>query len=238
VPKDEQVPPGPVGPDKRQLLTVVGVSADDGIVWVLRAVSLPHDVSVALHAAIADQMQHSAARTRAVVVRTVALHLLDLHTRIAELEAALVELLRADPPSQQLQAQVPGLGPLWTATIRAELGDVSRFARVDQLVAYAGLEPRPHESGRLAGQRHLSKRGPGALRHALSMATLVAVRFRPEWRTRYAHLLERGRAKKEALTILSRKLLLDISHLLRTGASYDPTYITPPRRRGGGDMPI
>ena len=48
--------------------------------------------------------QQSAASTRAVaartvVVRTLAQHLLDLHARIAELEAALADVLRADPPS-------------------------------------------------------------------------------------------------------------------------------------------
>ena len=195
------------------------------------------------HAQALQEVAHvartSAASTRAVaargvVVRTLALHLLDLHARVAELETALAELLRTDPPSQQLQAEVPGLGPLWTATIRAELGDVSRFSRVDQVVAYAGLEPRTHESGRFAGQRRLSKRGPGELRHALSMATLVAVRFRPEWQTRYQRLLDRGRAKKEALTILSRKLLKVIYYLLRTGASYDPAYLNPGPPAGRG----
>jgi len=183
--------------------------------------------------------QQSAASTRAVaartvVVRTLAQHLLDLHARIAELEAALADVLRADPPSQHLQGQVPGLGPTWTATIRAEVGDAARFSRVDQLVAYAGLEPRTHESGRFVGQRHLSKRGPGELRHARYMATLVAVRFRPEWRVHYHRLLDRGRAKKEALTILSRKLLTVIYHLLRTGASYDPVCLNPALTAGQG----
>jgi transposase len=171
--------------------------------------------------------KQSAASTRAVaarsvVVRTLALHLLDLHARLAELETAVADLLNDDAPSQQLQGKVPGLGPQWTATIRAELGEVSRFTHVDQVIAYAGLEPRTHESGRYAGQKRLSKQGPGALRHALYMATLVAVRFRPEWQARYQRLLDRGRAKKEALTILSRKLLKIIYHLLRTGTSYDP----------------
>jgi transposase len=189
--------------------------------------------------ALQEVARHSTASTRAVaarvvVVRTLAQHLLDLHARIAELEAALAEVLRTDPPSQQLRGQVPGLGPTWTATIRAEVGDVARCRRVDQLVAYAGLEPRTHQSGRFAGQRHLSKRGPGALRHALYMATLVAVRFRPEWQAHYTRLLDRGRAKKEALTILSRKLLTVIYHLLRTGASYDPAYLNPAPPAGQG----
>jgi transposase len=182
--------------------------------------------------ALQELAQRSAASTRAVaargvVVRTLALHLLDLHARSAEREAALADLLRTDPPSRQLPAEVPGLGPTWTATMRAELGDVSRFTQVDQVVAYAGLEPRTHASGRSAGQRRLSKRGPGALRHALYRATLVAVRFRPEWQAPYQRLLDRGRAKKEALTILSRKLLKVLYHLLRTGASYDSARLSP-----------
>lgn len=124
---------------------------------------------------------------------------------------------------------MPGLGPTWTATLRAELGDVSRFSCVDQVVASAGLEPRTHESGRFAGQRRLSKRGPGALRQALYRATLVAVRLRPEWQAPYQRLLDRGRAKKEALTILSRRRLKVkvIYQLLRTGASYAPACLSP-----------
>ena len=181
-----------------------------------------------------DLAQHSAASTRAVearslVVRTLALHLLDLRVRLAELEAAIATIVKEDDDAQRLQ-EIPGIGPQNAATIRAELGDVSRFSSVDQVIAYAGLEPRTHESGRLAGQKRLSKRGPGALRHALYLAALVEARYRPEWRGRYQRLLHRGRAKKEALMILSRSLLKVIYHLLQTGASYDPAGVFPSER--------
>jgi hypothetical protein len=68
---------------------------------------------------------------------------------------------------------------------------------------------------------YTSKRGPGALRHALYLAVFVAVRCAPEWRVRYERLLARGRAKEEALTILARALLRVVYHLLRTGEAYD-----------------
>lgn len=136
---------------------------------------------------------------------------------------------QGDDETQRLQ-EIPGIGPHNAATIRAELGDVSRFSKVDQVIAYAGLEPRTQDSGRYAGQKRLSKRGPGALRHALYLAALVAARYPPEWRQRYRHLLERGRAKKEALMILSRSLLKVVYHLLRTGASYDPARVFPSER--------
>jgi hypothetical protein len=56
---------------------------------------------------------------------------------------------------------------------------------------------------------------------------LVAAHSAAEWRVRYERLLARGRAKKEALTILARALLKVVSHLLRTGAAYDPARVGP-----------
>jgi transposase len=180
--------------------------------------------------------RQSAASTRAVaartmVVRTFARHLLELQPHIADLEAAIAAALRDDEPGQRLR-QIPGIGPIHAATIRAELGDVARFTHVDQVIAYAGLDPRTRQSGAFVGQRTLSKRGPGALRHALYLAALVATRYRAEWRERYQRLLDRGRAKKEALTILSRAVLKTVYHLLSTGDAYDPARLKP--RAGAG----
>jgi transposase len=171
--------------------------------------------------AAASAASTRAVAARAVVVRTFARHLLDLQARIAELKDAIAAVVREDDDARRLR-RVPGIGPIHAATIRAELGDVARFTSVDQVVAYAGLEPRVRQSGAFVGQSKVSKRGPGALRHALYLAVVVAARCRPEWRTRYQRLLDRGRARKEALAILSRALLKVLYHLLRTGAPYDP----------------
>jgi transposase len=169
-----------------------------------------------------------AVAARGVVVRTMVRHLLDLYARLAELEAAIAEVLAQDEDGQRLQT-LPGVGPVIAATVRAELGDVTRFQGVDQVIAYVGLDPRTHQSGAFVGQKHLSKRGPGALRHALYLATLNAVRNRGEWRDRYRRLLDRGRPKKEALTILSRAFLKVVYHLLCTGTSYDPLALIAPK---------
>lgn len=186
--------------------------------------------------ALQDRAKRSAASTRAIrarsiVIGTMAQHLLDLQHRLAELEAAIAEALAGDDEGQRLQT-LPGVGPIIAATMGAELGDVSRFQHVDQVVAYAGLDPRTRQSGAFVGQRHLSKRGPGALRHVLYLATLNAVRNRAEWRDRYQRLLDRGRAKKEALAILSRALLRVAYHVLRTGTSYDASFLQPSPAEG------
>jgi transposase len=115
-------------------------------------------------------------------------------------------------------------------TIRAELGEVSRFHGVDQVIAYAGLEPRTRQSGTRMGQKLLVL--SWAWRAAAMpsrFSVVVAVRCRAEWRERYQRRLSRGRAKKEAFTILSRSRLTIIYHLLRTGTSYDPACVVSPR---------
>jgi transposase len=191
----------------------------------------------AQHAAALQALaRHSAASPRAVAARSVVLqtmaqHVLDLRARLAELEAAIDTVLAQDEEGQHLE-RLWGIGAIHAATIRAELGDVRRFSHVDQVVAYAGLEPRTHQSGSFVGQTHLSKRGPGALRHTLYMATLVVIQRCPSWQERYQQLLDRGRAKKEALTILSRRLLKQIYYLLRTGAPADLALLKPCRAPG------
>ena len=42
---------------------------------------------------------------------------------------------------------IPYVGPLTAFVLRAELGDITRFATADKLIAYAGLTPRVLQSG-------------------------------------------------------------------------------------------
>jgi hypothetical protein len=170
---------------------------------------------------------------RSVVARTLAQPLLELAAHITEREAASAELLKDDAEGQQLRG-IPGIGPQGAATIRAELGAVTRCGRIDEVVASAGLDPRTRQSGAFVGQQQLSKRGPGALRQAHYLAAMVAARCRPEWRSRSQRLLDRGRAKKEAYTILARALLRIIYHLLRTGDAYDPALLNRQPAPAGG----
>jgi transposase len=135
--------------------------------------------------ALQELARHSVASTRAVaarslVMRTMARHLLDLQRHLAEVEAAIAAVLERDAGSQCLRT-VPGIGLVVAATVRAEVGNVERFAGVDQVIAYAGLDPRTQQSGAFVGQKRLSKHGPGALRHVLYLATVNAVRHRAEW---------------------------------------------------------
>ena len=45
------------------------------------------------------------------------------------------------------------------AVLQAALGDLDRFARLDQVVAYAGMDLQVRQSSKWKGQTKLSKRG-------------------------------------------------------------------------------
>jgi transposase len=84
------------------------------------------------------------------------------HTQanLTRLEEELEQLITMDPSTKGLQ-QMPELGPKTVAVIRAELGEVDRFACTDQAVAYAGMDVEIKESGKWKGKAKLSKRGSG-----------------------------------------------------------------------------
>ena len=71
---------------------------------------------------------------------------------------------------------IPGIGTTLGATIFSEIGDINRFDKPKQLIAYAGMDPSVKQSGNFVGtQSHMSKRGSPYLRRALWLAAVVAV---------------------------------------------------------------
>ncbi len=60
---------------------------------------------------------------------------------------------------------MPGVGDKLALRLIAEIGDVRRFHNGSSLIAYAGLDTPPYESGRFtATKRKISKRGSSILR--------------------------------------------------------------------------
>jgi transposase len=118
---------------------------------------------------------------------------------------------------------VPEFGRKMVAVLRAELGDVTRFQRADQVVAYAGLDIQVRQSGKWKGEAKLSKRGSGRLRRLLYMTAVRCIRLKNSAFGQYYHRLIAGGMKKvEALMAVMRKMLLVAYHLLRTQETYDP----------------
>lgn len=70
------------------------------------------------------------------------------------------------PVVEALQA-LRGMALVAAATIVAELGDISRFAKAEQLMSYLGLVPSEHSSGKRRQQGGITKAGNGAARRML-----------------------------------------------------------------------
>jgi transposase len=73
--------------------------------------------------------------------------------------------LRSDPGYVAIQ-QIPGIGPVLAAVFVAEIGDIARFARPEQLASWAGLTPKHHESDTTVHRGRITKQGSTLVRWA------------------------------------------------------------------------
>lgn len=120
---------------------------------------------------------------------------------------------------------IPGITPFLAITILAELEPLNRFQRVEQIIAFAGLDPSVSQTGGKPGLNgKLTKRGSRTLRHVLFLAALGS--FRCAWRAIYDGYRERGLKHTETLCILSRKILRTGVALPKKRRVFDPTYLT------------
>ncbi len=174
--------------------------------------------------------QHSASQGIALAARSISLKMVcdqleHTQANMAQLEGEIDKLLETDAGAKGLTS-VPEFGHKTVAVLRAELGDVTRFQRTDQVVAYAGLDIEVKESGKWKGQAKLSKRGSGRLRRILYMAAVRCIRLPGSAFGAYYHrLVARGMKKRDALMAVMCKMLSVAYRLLRSEETYDPTKV-------------
>ncbi len=210
-----------------QALAEAGV---EPLLQVLRAQKSAHYGRPTAQKLVALAKQ-SVSSGRAMAGRSVSLRILcdQLgHTRanLARLDAEIEQLLTTDPGVRGLQ-QVPEFGPKTVAVLRAELGDVQRFTRTDEVIAYGGMDIEIKESGLWKGKAKLSKRGSGLLRRMLYLAALRSIHLEGSpFGAYYHHLVGRGLSKGSALMAVMRKMLAVAAHLLmHEEEGYDPSKV-------------
>lgn len=78
-----------------------------------------------------------------------------------------MDKLARELPEYDVISEMPGCGKKLTSRVIAEIGDVRRFKNAGSIIAYAGLDVPPYQSGQFeATNRHISKRGNKYLRKA------------------------------------------------------------------------
>lgn len=126
---------------------------------------------------------------------------------------------------RDLLDSIPGIGDLTASYLIAELGDIHRFQDVGDVVAFVGLNPRQHQSGKKQSTHGISRKGRAALRAALYMPAVVAKRCNPRLRAWSVQLAQRGLTGKQVIVALMRKLIHLAYGILKSGRAYDPHFL-------------
>lgn len=125
---------------------------------------------------------------------------------------------------------IPGITPFLAATILAELLPLTRFERIDQIIAFAGLDPSVKQTGGRNGSHGaISKRGSPTLREALWLAAFGSFSKQP-MKSLYARYKERGLRHNTILCVMGRKILRIAVALLKKRRMFDPKHLV-----AGGD---
>lgn len=150
-----------------------------------------------------------------------------LKQQIKEIEKAIISLLEVIPEAQCLLS-VPGLGPVYTAGLLAEIGQIDRFSDQSKLAKYAGLTWTKKQSGNAQSENTpLSRSGNRYFRYYLIEATNRVRIALPEFKEYYQKKKKEvpKHQHKRALVLTGRKFIRLIDVLLRNGQLYQPTKV-------------
>lgn len=156
-----------------------------------------------------------------VVQKRIDLHLRQLQREIDRIDKELAEKIQQNAIWNEKLALLDGLKGVgantraWLIAALPELGSLNRR----QIASLVGLAPMAHESGVYRGRRRIHG-GRSAVRTALFLATLSAVRHDAHMRNFYQRLVNAGKPKKVALVASMRKLLTIINAVFRSGEPY------------------
>jgi transposase len=130
--------------------------------------------------------------------------LMAVHAEATIADATVRTRAAADPIACGLDAMV-GVGPVLALTLRAEIGDIHRFAGGPALASYAGLVPRVDASADRYWSGRITREGSPWLRFALVEIAMHAMR-RQDAIGRWARQLAIRKGAYKARVALARRL--------------------------------
>jgi transposase len=121
-----------------------------------------------------------------------------------------------------LLTSVKGIGEITATALIAHLPELGAL-KEKQIAALAGLAPFNCDSGKMKGRRMIWG-GRQAVRTALYMATMSAVRSNPAIKKFYERLVKAGKARMVALTASMRKLIIIVNAMVRKNQPWIDSY--------------
>jgi len=163
---------------------------------------------------------------RDAVCNNIQAHLDWLDKQIKQLIDTINEHVDQHPNLKQqreLLDSIPGIGERTTAVILAFYADTSRFNNSRQAAAFAGLDPRQHQSGSsVKGKPRISKVGHAFLRKALYMPAMVTL-YKTAWGKQFKdRLAKAGKPPKLIIIAMMRKLIQVAFGVLKSNSPFNP----------------
>jgi len=120
----------------------------------------------------------------------------------------------------RLLLSIPGVGLMTAITLLMELGDITRFKKLDELCNYVGLVPSMYGSGEKMQTGKLIRRGRKALKIMLIEASWQAIRKDPALMLKFNELVKTMQ-KNKAIIRIARKMLNRIRYVLVHQEEYE-----------------
>ncbi len=141
--------------------------------------------------------------------------LLHLQARLEEVTKLLTDLCKATRVEDlEILRSIKGVGPNTAVPFLAEVGEVKNFTSSKKLIAFAGLDPSVHQSGKFLGTSKLSKRGNRHLRRAIYLMTTSVVSQNAFFKAYFMKRKREGLPPQKALFAVAHKLLRVIFAML------------------------
>ena len=153
-----------------------------------------------------------------------------LESRVDELEAAALELIDSAPDLKRLMGfatSIKGIAARSAIRILGELLLLPTDMSPREIVAHAGLDPRPRQSGAKDAKRQISRVGNTRLRAAMFLPAMVAARYEPAVREVYERLVGRNKLKMVAIVAIMRRLLVALWVMILREQPFDPAKFGP-----------
>jgi len=141
----------------------------------------------------------------------------ELTAQMKALESRLEQLAAEDERARLLTTH-PGIGVINALALVHTLGEVRRFRRKEEVVAFVGLDPLEKSSGQTKRIGQISKHGSRLARHLLGQAAQAC----RDQRIRKFYLeVSRRRGRPKAKVAAARKLLINCYVMLCDGIGYE-----------------
>ena len=151
-----------------------------------------------------------------------------LRAEIKQIEAQIAALIKQDPElneQKRLLKSIKGIGEATAHLLLAEMPDLADYEDAHAAAADAGVNPSHYESGDTVRRKpKMSKMGKSAVRGALFMPAMTAIRCNPVVMALAQRLERQGKPPMVIIGAAMRKLMHIAYGVLKNKTPFDPNW--------------